>query len=261
MEENRMIDIQKAKVSFKKYVNQYDEQDFKIKLKIKHTYQVADNSKRLANQLGLTGEKAELAELIGLLHDIGRFEQITRFHTFSDHKSISHSDLGVELLFEEGRILDYIKDRTYDSIIKKAIKNHGRYQIEEGLTEEEQLYTKIIRDSDKIDIYRVMIEEEKDNLYEGVRFSEETITPKVWQDFLNHKQIAYPDAKTHFDQFVNHMSYLYDMNYFQAIEEIQKRNYLIQMIERFKEPETEEIFCRIQEETMKYMNQRIKSRT
>ena len=59
----------------------------------------------------------------------------------------------------------------------------------------------------------------------------------------------------------SHMSYLYDMNYFQAIEEIQKRNYLIQMIERFKEPETEAIFCRIQEETMKYMNQRIKSRT
>ena len=44
------------------------------------------------------------------------------------------------------------QDIEYDEIIKKAIHNHNKLLIEEGLTKEEELFCKIIRDADKLDI-------------------------------------------------------------------------------------------------------------
>ena len=71
-----MIDIEKAKNVFKEYVKKYDDTNPKIKMKIIHILKVAENSKKIATDLNLSEEDIVLAELIGLLHDIGRFEQV-----------------------------------------------------------------------------------------------------------------------------------------------------------------------------------------
>ena len=52
-------------------------------------------------------------------------------------------------------IREFVLNNEYDSIIYKAIKNHNKYKIEEGLSEKEKLYSKIIRDADKIDIINI----------------------------------------------------------------------------------------------------------
>ena len=70
------IDIKKAKQAFKKYVEKYNPEDEKIKMKISHIERVSQIAKRIATQQHLNEEDIELAELIGLLHDIGRFEQV-----------------------------------------------------------------------------------------------------------------------------------------------------------------------------------------
>ena len=49
------------------------------------------------HNLNLEKEDIKLAELIGLLHDIGRFEQLKRFNTFVDKKSINHGEFGGEI--------------------------------------------------------------------------------------------------------------------------------------------------------------------
>ena len=77
-----MIDISKAKNAFKKYISDYNINDSKISLKIIHMYHVADNSATIAQMLGLDVDEQKLAELIGLLHDIGRFEQIRLLFLF-----------------------------------------------------------------------------------------------------------------------------------------------------------------------------------
>ena len=71
---------------------------------------------------------------MGLLHDIARFEQYTRFQTFSDLKSIDHGDYGVEILKQNNYIRKFIDTDEYDNIIFKAIKNHNIFKIEDGLT-------------------------------------------------------------------------------------------------------------------------------
>lgn len=70
-----MINFQKATEAFKKYISQYDETIPSIRLKIVHTYEVMKCSDYLCEQLRLNQEDKELAALIALLHDIGRFEQ------------------------------------------------------------------------------------------------------------------------------------------------------------------------------------------
>ena len=47
-------------------------------------YHVAEEARRIAKSLNLSEEEQDLAELIGLLHDIGRFEQWKWYGTYSD---------------------------------------------------------------------------------------------------------------------------------------------------------------------------------
>ena len=85
-----VIDRERVKQAFQEYTGTYDIHDEKIRLKVEHTYRVADISEQIAEKLGLSEEDIALAWLIGMLHDIGRFEQLRRFHTFVDSQSIMH---------------------------------------------------------------------------------------------------------------------------------------------------------------------------
>mgnify|MGYP000398611567 CR=1 FL=1 len=44
---------------------------------------------------------SDKAFVCGLLHDIGRFEQLRRWDTFSDARSTNHAKLGAEVLFSQ----------------------------------------------------------------------------------------------------------------------------------------------------------------
>jgi len=69
-----MIDIQKARIAFKEFLNRYGDKDTPgFNLKVVHTYHVVDNAITIARKLNLSEEDVCLAELIALLHDIGRF--------------------------------------------------------------------------------------------------------------------------------------------------------------------------------------------
>ena len=126
------IDILKAKKVFKQYVEKYNPEDEKIKIKIAHIERVSQIAKKLAEQLNLDEEDIELAELIGLLHDIGRFEQARVYKTFRDKDSINHGEYGVKILFDNGLIREFIATDRFDEIIKLAILNHNRADIEKG---------------------------------------------------------------------------------------------------------------------------------
>ena len=85
------MDCQKVLDAFAEYTGHYDCSDGKIKLKIDHTYRVAGLCRRIASSLGLNDAEAGLAWVIGMLHDIGRFEQLRKYGTFSDAESIDHA--------------------------------------------------------------------------------------------------------------------------------------------------------------------------
>ena len=115
-----MVDILNCKQEFKKYISNYDINEPRINIKVIHMYHVAENARNIAKTIGLSEEEQDLAEIIGLLHDIGRFEQVRLYHTFSDKISINHAQKGVEILFEDKLIKKFVQDETkYD--IKQLI--------------------------------------------------------------------------------------------------------------------------------------------
>ena len=78
------IDRQKVVRVFDEYVENYNRQDEKVRLKIEHTYRVSMLCEEIGVSLGLCEEDLSLAWLLGMLHDIGRFEQLKNYGTFID---------------------------------------------------------------------------------------------------------------------------------------------------------------------------------
>ena len=179
-----ILDRKKVCSTFKKYTDKYDLSDPKIQLKAVHTYHVAENADAIARFLNLYENDTDLAWLLGMLHDLGRFEQIRRYQTFNDSQSVSHAHLSCEILFPEyyhldksffenmpndtfGQISDFIdkaSDEEYD-LIRTAIWEHSSYRIPDDLNPRQKMFCDIIRDADKIDIFRVNVEESMADVY------------------------------------------------------------------------------------------------
>ncbi len=178
-----MIDLDKAKRYFYKYTDRYDANVPRVRLKITHIEQVAANSRKISQLIGLSEECQNLAELIGWLHDIGRFEQVKVYNTFSDRQSVNHAQKSVEVLFQDHEIRNFIIPNQYDHIIECAISNHNKLQIDTGLSEQEKLFCQIIRDADKLDIFRANLTERLEDLVhlETDDVSAEILSPEFYQ--------------------------------------------------------------------------------
>ena len=172
--------VEKVIEEFDKYTANYDRKVMEINLKYNHSLSVMNLMGELAFRLGLDKEKIELARVIGLLHDIGRFEQFKKFNSFSD-KNIDHADAGADYLFKEGHIRDFLETDKYDSIIESAIRNHNKLVVSNNLSGDELLFTKMIRDMDKVDIYK------QDAINLTFEFNASEVTPEVLMDIKKEK--------------------------------------------------------------------------
>lgn len=176
-----MINIKKAEEEFKNYSDKYII-DERIQRKISHTFRVAKLCEEIAISIGMNLKEINLAKLIGLLHDIARFEQYTEYKTFDDYKSIDHGDFGVEILKENNYIRKYIENDNYDELILKAIKNHNKYAIDNNVDKKEKIFCQIIRDADKLDImYQATYGTWKENIKE---IEKQSISSKVLEQFF-----------------------------------------------------------------------------
>lgn len=231
-----MIDILKAQEVFKEYLKQYDETDDKIALKIRHTYNVLNTSEYIAKELKLDKENIDLAKLIALLHDIGRFEQLKKFDSYNDTDEMDHAEYGIKILFQNNLIRDFIKDNKYDSIIYKSIKNHNKYKIEDGLEEDELLHSKLIRDSDKIDNFRVKEKESFEALFEisENEFVKEKITDEIYKDFMDCKLVLSKKTVTHMDEWVSYLAFIFDYNFMESIKYVKEKDYINKIVNRVK---------------------------
>lgn len=253
-----MIDIKKAKQTFENYVKNYNPENPKIMLKINHIKRVANISKDIALKLNLPEEDVKLAELIGLLHDIGRFEQIRIYNTFVDKKSVNHGELGVKILFEDGLIRNFVQDNQYDNIIKIAILNHNKAQIQGGITERELLHAKIIRDSDKTDIFNVLVIEDVEACYETKDMSKEIATPEIYREFMEEHKINYANMKTPADTLISHFAYVFDYNFKYGLDILNQKGYLDKIYNgfTFEDEETSKMITQVYKTAKEFVEKR-----
>mgnify|MGYP000392699322 CR=1 FL=1 len=229
----RMIDIAHAKQEFEKYLDEYDREDEQICLKIVHTYGVIRCSEEIGRRMGLQAEDMELAKLIALLHDIGRFEQLKRFNSF-EADTMDHATYGVKVLFEEGMIRQFIEEDTWDDVIRTAIAKHSDYELT-GITDERTLlHARLIRDADKLDNCRVKLEASVEAML-GVSekaAGEGLISPAVWESCLRRESVLSADRHVPVDYWVSYLAQYYDINFPETCEIIEEEDYITRIAGR-----------------------------
>lgn len=233
---------------FNHYVKQFDIKDPKIKEKWDHSYQVRKIALKLASDLSLSEEDQFLASIIGLLHDIGRLKQWQLYQTFKDANSFDHGDYACQLLFDENLIEQYSIDQKYYEIIRKAIRNHNKKEIEIDLTDQELLHVKLIRDADKIAIFYK-------NACTIHSYLNQAISKEVEQYFWNHELVPNHKVKNTNDEIIRILCFLYDLNFKESLDYIAKEDYLKQLRKKINH---DEIFYPYFEELEHYIEKRNK---
>lgn len=240
---NEIPDFAWSEKVFREYVSSYDVQDGQVRLKIVHTFHVVQCARRIALSLHLSEEEVYLAQVIALFHDIGRFEQIRRYHDFRDNKTIDHAELGVEEL-KKGILERAVPVRKYDTCILTSIAQHNKYAISETVKEEMVLrQCKIIRDADKLDIFRVRSEDAlKDLAYFTEKDLETSVISKdVLDTFYQKKTIQRNQVKTAVDSWVAGVALVFDFNYVVSLKILEESRYVSGMIDRFHYAEEEKM--------------------
>ena len=194
---------------FEKIIKCYDLNDKDIRLKYDHSYRVADLQVKYAKLLGFSKEDIEIAKVIGLVHDIGRFEQIKRYKTYMDHVSMDHGTFGAKLLFEDGLIDGICDNKEWYPIIKFAIIAHNQWQFKKCDDERMNMHAMLIRDTDKIDILYLSGILEETKLYSD----DSKVSEKVKEYFWKHMLVDHRSLKTNNDDYVVMLAYPFDINY------------------------------------------------
>ncbi|MCM1541875.1 MAG: HD domain-containing protein [Blautia sp.] len=227
------IQRQKALRAFADYVKDYNAEDPKVRLKIDHTYRVAGFCQRITESLELSREEIDLAWLCGLLHDVGRFEQLRNYGTFIDAQSIDHALYGAEILFDQGRIRDYVEDDSEDDLLRKVVSCHSAYRIPGEYDERTTLFANILRDADKVDILRVNVETPLEEIYnvstEVLR--SEPVTPQVLQAFQEGHTILRALKRTAVDNVVGHISLVFELVFPISLRMVAEQGYLNQLMD------------------------------
>ena len=217
--------------SFREYVSAYNPDDPKIRLKIDHSYRVAGLCRKIAASVGADGN---LAWLCGMLHDIGRFEQVRRFHTFVDAASIDHAELSHTLLFTDGLLEHFAPDLAAEErkTLEKAIAYHSLYRLPSDLTEEEKTFCQILRDADKIDIFRVNCDTPPEEIYnvsaEELRTA--AVSDAVKQCFLRRTAVRRDLRRTAIDYLVGHICLVFELVYPLSRQLAREQGYVEQML-------------------------------
>lgn len=220
--------------AFKKYVKNYDMKDKRIYYKYLHSFDTMKISAFLAKQLKLNNDDIKLAKELGLLHDIGRFSQIKMYNSMNDKTAKNHGLIGIEVLFNENHIKEFNIDEKHYDIIKVAIINHAQDDINDGLTERERFFSKLIRDADKIAIFKVVNKFLKDtngNVDSGLK-----------KEFYEHLKVDFNLIKTNADNIVKTLSYVFDINFSCSFKYLFKNKTLLKLEKKLNNPSLKEYF-------------------
>lgn len=221
-----MLDLESCRKEFKEYVDNYDMSNAKIYLKYCHTLRVIEFCGKIAQSLNLSEEDRKISMLIGLLHDIGRFEQLRVYDTFIDKDSIDHANYGIEILTNKNFINKFVTDKDLQRLVITAIKNHNKYSIEDGLDERTLMFCKLIRDADKLDIFNIFINNDL-----KIEKTDSLISDKIYNQLMDKKALIDKDMKTEFDYFLRQVGMFFDLNYKYSLDYVKENKLVDKLID------------------------------
>ncbi len=235
------VDRKRAGAAFNDYVSGYDPRNPRIALKVAHTWRVARLCDRIAKAQGageanLGREDVDVAWLCGLLHDMGRFEQVRRYDTFNDAQSVSHAALGVQVLFENDASLlrRFVEDSSEDELVRTVVATHSDYRLPQTIDERTATFCNVLRDADKIDILQVNCICPIEDIY-GVSeqdMAQSELSPAVVDAFYEQRTVPRDIRRFPADILVGHLCFAWELVFEQSRQLMREQGYLEQMLSR-----------------------------
>lgn len=226
--------LENLKQWFSRYVQSFYSPDPVVQqtmeLKEKHSLSVCNEILNIGKKLILSDNNLRIAEAMALFHDIGRFEQFTRYKTFVDKKSENHGELGVKLLQQEKALADLNED-TQDLILK-VISYHNRLSVPENESPACIYFSKLLRDADKLDIFNLvsnyyhLSNSERSAAVELDLPDTPTVSDEVMIGLYDGRIIGMQHLRSLNDFKLLQMAWIYDINYQPTFQMIHERGYL-----------------------------------
>jgi len=227
----------------------FDKEDQKnIYLKEFHTFNVLENITRIAQEEQLSRNYILLAGATALFHDVGRFSQYAKYKTFRDSISVNHGKLGAEILAEKN-VLKSLPLNEQELIVN-AVKFHNAFAVPALQGPEALLLIKLIRDADKLDIYRVFTEyfetkEEDRPSAVGLGLPDLPECSKEIISCLYDKKLATLSSLKSLNDFkLMQLSWIFDLNFRTSFRLLLERDYINKIAATL--PKTEEIVKALQ---------------
>ena len=224
---------------FKSYVSGFESEieeiNINIDLKKNHSFRVVELTTELSKELELNETDLALAKIAALLHDIGRFEQLVTYGTFSDTEELNHIQLGISVIEENNLLSELNEDQK--EIVLETIAQHNLTQLPKSINPICLPFIKLVRDADKIDILQIVTEyysnskQGSNKRLEMELIDKHDISRKVFQNIINEKVVDYRDVLTLNDLKLQQMSLIFDLNFKRSFKIISKKTYLKQIFE------------------------------
>ncbi len=233
------MDREKEIQAFAEYAAQYDNGMIEVKLKIDHTYRVAEIAERIARNIGAD---ADFAWYLGLLHDIGRFEQVTKYKTFRDADSVDHAEFGADLLFEEEKLIrkfpvpevktDHgtLGQEEALQIAETAIRMHNKLIVPQDLDAVTEMYCHILRDADKVDIFRVIMEPPYDERNRRTCLEADPAREEIMVGVYEHRCLPRTLVMNWFEGYLGQCCMAFELVYPESIRIAKEQGYVETLI-------------------------------
>ena len=150
---------------------------------------------------------------------------------------------------------------TYDDIIYTAVQEHNKYQISEGLSQEKELFCKMIRDADKLDL-----------IYEGAviyweeperrrQVEEGKLSEKMLENVYQKKLADSKNRISETDQILRFASYVFDINFSYSFKVLKENDNMNKMIDKFyyQIPKTRDEMMKVKRIVNEYIEDNIHS--
>ncbi len=184
----------------------------------------------LGTELGLGEKQLRLAQITALFHDIGRFEQYARYQTFMDRQSENHAILGVKAL-KKLQGLNFL-DKPLKSLVFRIILYHNRAVLPPKETPLCLFFSKLLRDADKLDIWRVVTDyyHQKDSGRNKTIELDLPDTPGISRNvskaLMNQTIVDINQISSLNDLKLLQIGWIFDLNFSPAFKAVQSRRYL-----------------------------------
>jgi len=204
-----------------------------IRLKEDHTLRVVACMEELARGEGLDETETLIARTVALLHDVGRFPQYRRWRTFRDSESDNHARLSLEVIRSEN-VLDRLSDGER-LLIEEAVRFHNLLALPEQVASPTDRFIRLIRDADKLDIWRVFLEyyalpEAERASAVGLGFPDlPEVTPACLEALAGGTIVRLDQARVLNDFKLLQISWVYDLNFATTRRLLLERCYLTRL--------------------------------